>query len=231
MQTIVRNVSEQIAEGLRLDLMAGLFQPGDSLREESLAERFGVSRHPVRRALQQLVQEGWLDAKRNCGVRVAQPIAPHIRDLLSPIRAQLETYALRLSYKELHDANFACLDPVLARLRFACEQRDSAAILDRDFEFHRCLLEAAGLQEIVPIWRSVIGRMRDFHADSNRAIPDPRAIHFVHRRLADEFKSGDVERSIAALRDHILNGPFHRESYARWQQAQNGNHSPDGVVA
>lgn len=214
----VQNVSEQIAAKLRLELMTGGFRPGESLREEALAERFGVSRHPIRKVLQQLVQDGFLVAKRNCGVRVAEPPLEHVRELLSPLRAQIETYALRLAFDRLCAENFQGFEPILARLRFACEQGDAAAILDRDFEFHKYLLEAAQLQDVIPIWLSIASRLRDFHATANRMLEDLRVIHFVHQTLVETFRSEKLEQACAALAEHIVDGKFNLEAKARYQR-------------
>ncbi|HUY93206.1 MAG TPA: GntR family transcriptional regulator [Pirellulales bacterium] len=214
----VQNVSEQIAAQLRLELMTGGFQPGESLREEALAERFGVSRHPIRKVLQQLVQDGFLVAKRNCGVRVAEPPGKHVCELLSPMRAQMETYALRLAFERLQAENFRGFDPILARLRFACEQGEAAAVWDRDFEFHKYLLEAAQLQDVIPIWLSITSRLRDFHATAIGRLDDLMSAHFVHLALVETFRSGDLETACTALAEHVVNGQFNADAQRRFKQ-------------
>ena len=67
MQATFRSIGEQITSRLRGELMGGRYAPGTPLREEVLAHRFGVSRMPIRNALQQLVHEGLLVAKRRRG--------------------------------------------------------------------------------------------------------------------------------------------------------------------
>ena len=216
--TTVQSVSEQIAAQLRLELMTGAFRPGESLREEALAERFGVSRHPIRKVLQQLVQDGFLIAKRNCGVRVAEPPGKHVCELLSPMRAQMETYALRLAFDRLRAESFQGFEPILARLRFACEQGEAAAVWDRDFEFHKYLLEAAELQDVIPIWLSITSRLRDFHANSIGLLDDLLSVHFVHQTLVNVFRSGNFERASTALAEHVVNGKFNLEAKATYKR-------------
>ena len=79
-------------------------QVGDALRAELLATRFGVSRHPIRKVLQQLTLEGLLSSKANCGVIVADCTAEHVQGLLTPMRQQLELYALGLALQKLTPA-------------------------------------------------------------------------------------------------------------------------------
>jgi DNA-binding GntR family transcriptional regulator len=74
----VVSIHEQIASRIRADVREGVFSPGDSLREEYLATRFGVSRSPIRQVLQQLTYEGLLHSRPNCGTVVAELDVTHI---------------------------------------------------------------------------------------------------------------------------------------------------------
>ena len=61
----IRSIREQIAEHIRSDIFSGKLDEGEQLRETPLAERFGVSRGPIRDVLLQLSQEGLLISKPN----------------------------------------------------------------------------------------------------------------------------------------------------------------------
>ena len=216
--TVLRGLREQIVTELRSELLSGRLAPGEPMREESLAERFGVSRVPIRQVLHELVHEGLLVAKRNCGVRVADVPKSQVCELLSPLRAQIEIYALRLAYERLKSDDFASFDPILARLRFACEQQDGPAILDLDFEFHRHLLESAELQDVIPIWQSVICRMRDFHSAGNKSLEDLLYVHFVHEALIETFRAKGIEAGVVALTEHLFNGKFNKDMLTRFRR-------------
>jgi DNA-binding GntR family transcriptional regulator len=214
MSTGVRSVGEQITARLRGDLLSGVFPSGIAVREESLASRYGVSRMPVRAALQQLVLEGLLLAKRNCGVTVAPPPSGVVRSLLTPVRSQLEEYALLQGLPHYRSEQFDEWGRVLRRLHLACENRDRGEILDCDFEFHELLFRHAGLEELIPVWRPVISRLRGFHGRQNQRISDGElaVIHHVHLELLKEFRSGQPRRALAALRSHIEDGDFNEHA-------------------
>ena len=214
--TPVRSVRDQIVHRLRGELLSGLHTPGSPMREEGLAERFGVSRMPIRNALQQLVHEGLLVAKRNCGVTVARPPGEVVTGLLNPLRVQIETYSLRLCLARTTTDQFDGLQAIIEEMASACRRKDDATVIDNDFAFHQFLLTTAGLDDIVPVWKGVTARMRDFHIQGNRTHPDYGFIPFVHETLLDVFRAGDVDAAVRDLTSHIENGEFNKKAILAW---------------
>ncbi len=74
----VKTVADQVCDLLRSELLSGSHIAGSAMREEELATRFGVSRHPIRKALQRLSLEGLLTSKPNRGVFVAASQKEHV---------------------------------------------------------------------------------------------------------------------------------------------------------
>lgn len=213
-------VTEQIAARLRGEILSGQLAAGERLREERLAERFGVSRMPIRDVLRQLVHEGLLVAKPNCGVTVAHPASEAIHELLLPLRVQIETYALKRCFGELSPDDFRDWERWLKRLKLACEEGDHAATLRLDFEFHESLLRRAGLEEVVPIWRQVLHRTESFYEHTSLDARQLPVVHAVHEALVKVFRGGDRRAAMTALTEHILNGEFNQRVHRNWKRRQ-----------
>lgn len=217
---IARTIAEQIGDTLRAELLAGEHGSGTPLREEELATRFGVSRHPVRKVLQQLTLEGLLKAKPNCGVVVAEATSVHVPGLLTPMRKQLELYALRLALPRMTAAHRAEWDRVLTRMRHAADDQNHQEVLRQDAAFHQLILIAAGLDEFLPVWQGIYCRMRDYHAHGNSKLDDLGVVVFVHERLLESFYSGDAEQAASNLDSHLENGEFNRKLKQAWLRQQ-----------
>lgn len=201
---LIRSVRDQITNYIRDDLLSGRVRSGERLSEAKLAERFGVSRGPIRESLVQLASEGLLVSKPNCGVTVAPEPPDDIRDLIVPIRRTIETYALKLSFDRLTEADFRQWDEELARLERACSEGDEEAITLHDIAFHRGILTRAGQADLLAIWQMIVVRVRGhFQQAVHRFGTSFLEIHAEHQRLVEVFRTGDLQAAVTALADHI----------------------------
>ena len=217
---IAHTIAEQVADTLRAELIAGDYSAGTPLREEEMATRFGVSRHPIRKALQQLTLEGLLTSKANCGVVVAESTSDHIQGMLTPMRQQLELYALRLALPKLTSSHRAEWEQNLTRMRHAGDDQNHQDVLRQDAAFHQLILTAAELDEFLPLWQGIYCRMRDYHARGNSKLNDLRVVTYTHERLLESFFSGDSEQAVADLNSHLENGEFNLKAKQAWQRQQ-----------
>jgi DNA-binding GntR family transcriptional regulator len=200
----IQSVREQITDRLRDDILSGRLAEGERLNEAKLAERFGVSRGPIREVLAQLTHEGLLEAKPNCGVRVAPSDSEAVRELVVPIRRVIETFALKHFFQDIQERDFVAWEGILYHLKSACERKDQAAIIQYDLSFHRSLLLRAGVPALLTIWRTIVARIRRyFRHTTARYAENFLEIYEEHRRLVEVFRSGDREAALKALEEHI----------------------------
>lgn len=206
LKTPIANLSlrEQIASHLRNDILCGRLVAGDHLQEVELARRFGVSRTPVREALQQLIYEGLLDGRKNVGAKVAQRAPDSIRELVVPIRCLVETFALRSYFSTITEADFAMWGDILEKMRLACLADDFPAIAEQDIAFHRSIVRRAGQSDLEAIWSSIVVRVQHhFWETQQRDYAQPLSIYDEHMRILDVFRRGDVEAAVEALSQNI----------------------------
>src|SRR6476661_212747 len=95
----------QVLDALRERILSGAISGGEQLRQERLAEELGVSRVPVREALNQLEAEGLVRLVSHKGAVVTRLSLDELREAYE-IRAQLETWLLRLSLADLAEPDF-----------------------------------------------------------------------------------------------------------------------------
>ncbi|AWB65247.1 GntR family transcriptional regulator [Saccharobesus litoralis] len=192
----ILTVKEQIAQQLRNDIISGALTPLSKLNEQALAERFGVSRGPIREVLVQLAKEGLLISKNNKGVSVAEILPKSLQKLLLEMRKKIEIYALSLIKDEITAEQINRLDFILAELQQAFIDNDYAKATLKDVEFHQYLVEEAGGEQLLNIWMPIVMRMRlNFQPGKHEA-----SIVNEHSAIVDSLKQGEVSTAIKLMR-------------------------------
>ena len=192
-------VREQIVDRLRTDILCGALPAEEPVREQSLAERFGVGRGPIRDALLQLSQEGGLTYRPNRGMRVSAAMAADDRAMFAKVRADLEAHAVRLLSDEgladrIDGWRIGC-----RRLKEACGAGDLPGMVEADMAFHRSLVEAADRPDLDAVWMSVTVRMRLLYGRHD----DPCVVADEHAAIVEELAAGRRGKACKLLREHI----------------------------
>lgn len=169
------------------------------MREQQLAERFGVSRGPIRDVLTQLTQQGLVTSEPNCGARVSDVAAEWMQPLVVKVRREIEIFALRKSIETISAAEIAKLDGLVEDLGRACGKGDMALVAELDIAFHECLLECAGEPDLVAIWLPIVTRMILHYT----RLKDREEIHAEHLAILDAVRERNIEQAIKALEENV----------------------------
>jgi DNA-binding GntR family transcriptional regulator len=187
----------RVRDELQHAILEGVLQPGERLRAEALAQRFGTSRTPVREALLQLEAQGLVEVEPNRGAVVRAFDAADLLDLYE-LRALLEPAAAARAATRIEDEQIEQLTELTDD--DASPERQMAA----NEQFHRIIVEAAGSPRLTAAMRAASGIPRAFrssfwHDDGQRA-----ESLMCHRRLIDAFSARDAQLAEAVMRMHIL---------------------------
>ena len=135
--------AQRVRARLEAELLEGRFPPGARLDEQELAERFGVSRTPVREALKAIAAEGLLELRAHAGAFVSRPSPQRLLEMfetMAALEAACAEHAARRArpaqLDALADANRACADHAAAA--------DAASFYAANQDFHDALYAAAG---------------------------------------------------------------------------------------
>lgn len=197
---VYRTIREQIVEQLRHEVLCGQLTEGEPLREKTLAERFGVSRGPIRDALLQLTQEGLLVSQPNCGVKVGRLPSELIRPLIISLRRQVEAFAVETIFDDINEDDIRMWEEILANLKSACEAGDMASLVEHDMAFHRSFIERTGDPDLVAVWLPIILRMRLVYTRHT----DHMECYAEHAAVLEAIRRGDKQAAIDALTSNIV---------------------------
>lgn len=193
--------STRVADYLRTAILNGEISPGERIRQEEVAERFGTSRLPVREALRMLAAEGLTEHEPNKGTRVPR-LDQHQVDVIYQMRERLEPLALTESLPLLRETDLARLDEIQTRIE-ANTDLNSFLALDREFHlltYSGCTIEAL-MAMVTRMWNSTQHYRRAFVriGGSSRAW----VINSEHRLLLDAIERRDPVDAERYLSGHI----------------------------
>jgi DNA-binding GntR family transcriptional regulator len=193
--------SGRVAAYLRAAILDGTIAPGDRIRQEDVAERFGASRLPVREALRMLEADGLIEHEPHKGARVPR-LSRHEVAVVYQMRERLEPLALSESIPHLSADD---LDR-LRELETAIEaDTDSGAFLALDREFHLLTYSGCGIvpltSMVTRLWNSTQHYRRAFVSLSGQS--RMWVVHAEHRLLLDAIERRDTVDAERYLSGHI----------------------------
>jgi len=199
MGPMTRTIREQVTDQIRDDVVAGSFPAGLPLRESALAERFGVSRGPIRDAFLQLSQEGFLAYQANRGVTVREAPESVNRDFIVSLRQQIECYVVRRGLRQLDDEGVTRIEAALHDLRLACAGDDVAVAAKCDMGFHEAVLLACGGAAFAPIWKLLCSQMLLAYT----RLDSYEQVYEEHVRILAALRAGKRSTVVAEIKANI----------------------------
>ncbi|MFI0468286.1 GntR family transcriptional regulator [Saccharopolyspora sp. 5N102] len=189
-----------------VDRMAsGELAPGSWLREGALADSMGISRTPVREALNKLSSEGLVRLERNRGAQVVAWTHQQITEIFG-VRALVEGYVAALAAQKIDEETLGKLEDNLAEYEQTIKAGGSGALQRAaalNNEFHAMILDATENDSLVFLLSGVMGLplvRRTFLRYTERDLA--RSVEH-HRELVEAFRRRDSETAEMIMKVHI----------------------------
>jgi len=199
-----RTLSEQLFNRLNDAIVSGELRPGSKLSEPALARQYGVSRGPLREAINRLQGRHLVTRTAHFGARVAE-LSPEILEETFIVREALEGMAARQAAQNCSDDDIAALHRAYARHVSAAKQGGEGPVWrSADEDFHMLIARASGnpmlvrlltgdFYQLVRFYRSQLVHVRGRGA---RTVAE-------HRRILEAIEDRDGELAELHMRRHI----------------------------
>lgn len=188
-------------QGVRAGILKGDFPPGSFIEEAVACEVTGVSRSPVREALNRLAAEGYLELHRRRGAMVCRLSATELRDLYE-VRLMVETHAVRKICREGRT-----LPPELLRLCDAHEAmpaEDLLGCVEINRLFHQALVASAGNRVLVDVFDGLQAPLsRVAMVSLQQGFGKTEVIEEEHREMIAALSVHDEARALAVVERHL----------------------------
>lgn len=190
----------RVAEALRTSILNGDYRPGERIRQEVLAERYGASRVPVREALRTLEAEGLVTLIANTGAWVTRISLAECEEMYQ-IRERIEPLLLRMNLPLLGGGDVAELE----RLATAMETADVEEFLALDRAFHLSCYDLAPTSMLGDLVVQLWNRTQHYRRAFTRVFRSEgdRSVHHEHHLLVAAIRRRDADEAERVLSGHI----------------------------
>ncbi|KQP36249.1 GntR family transcriptional regulator [Pseudorhodoferax sp. Leaf274] len=205
-----RSLATQVAQRLREAIVDGQFALGEMIPEEQLATSFGVSRTPVREALNQLQLLGLVAVKPQRGSYVFEATEADV-EALCEFRSLIEPRAAELAFRHAREDTIAEIKAAVAEMAAARKSKDGVRYSRADTRLHEAFVLHCGnsyLQAAYATAGAKIAALRT-HLSAPADVLRP-AGYEQHQQLLAYFSDGDFAAFDALMRVHVSGT---RESY------------------
>lgn len=204
----VPSKADLVYEHVSAEILNGTLQPGQRLSMDGLARTLGVSKIPIREAMQRLESQGLVVQQQHAGPTVARISAQQLRGVYLT-RQEIEPLAARLAAPTIDDATLDRLD----RLQLAMRERLMAGQLTEisplNSEFHHAIAEATGYQILVEFTGRLLTAVRRYRVSAPLEADNWRRVIAEHDAIVTALRAHDADAAAEAARTHAASQADH----------------------
>lgn len=196
---------ERILETIRDAIITGGLKPGEKVAEPELAERFGISRTPIREAFRQLESEGYLTVIPRKGAVVVSFSQRDVEEFYA-IKSILEGYAARIACAKLSPREIEKLRSINEKLRQLAQEEDIKHFFKVHNDFHDLFIKAADNEKLIELITSLVGKFQRLRIAS-LSLPGRMKVSVQeHEKIIEAFRKKDADLAEKLVRKNAEYG-------------------------
>ncbi len=196
------SLGSQAYQEVKAIILEGRIAPGKKLKEGDLAKALGISRTPIREAINRLAKEGLLEIFPQRGAYVVQFTEKDVFELFL-IRENLEGLAARLASPKMTSSSLAKLESCIQGFREPFGDKDIQRYAREDFKFHQSIVNLSDAQRLIQLVSSLHDHIRIYRLTTRGVADKMKSSLAEHRQIIEALGRGDPEESDRRMRQHI----------------------------
>ncbi|WNR46050.1 GntR family transcriptional regulator [Paenibacillus roseipurpureus] len=195
---------QEVYNSLLSGIVSGELEPGKQLDEKELSERLGVSRTPIREAINRLAQEGIVTEIPYRGNFVRQFSPKEVRDLYE-VRKSLEVMAIRLAIAYMTEEEAAEISELVHLSATAAKDNDLSSYSKYDTQFHDKLLKCSRNEILYHIMSSMNTQILIIRQMANKNDAVVRRAQFERESIEFAIRTRNADVAAKFMEEHIDN--------------------------
>jgi len=195
-------IAHEVASDIKEVIVKGLIKPGEKINETKIARDMGISRSPVREALQELKKEGVVVSIPYKGTFVNLLGQKDIEDMYI-IRGLLEAYAIEKVIENKNEKILRCLRENVEDIEKDVEKKQLKELVSKDIEFHRNICNFSGNKKLIDIWEGFQTQIEVLINLESSFYERFQLLAVEHRELLSLIVEGKTKQAQEKIKAHI----------------------------
>lgn len=217
---------EKVYEEIKSAIIAERLKPGQQLNERKLAEELGISRTPVREAIQMLESEGWVKTEPWKGTYVLDITEQDIEEVFQ-LRMSLETLVIELIIQKIDQKEINRLDEFVKQQVDYCKEYRADEFIRTDRDFHMYLADLTGNRRLIQILNNLSDMMRRLGIKAIKTQERYKETIEEHKNIVKGLKEKNLLKAKEAMMHHVLKTK--ENVYKHWKDAKNNVEKEEGA--
>lgn len=200
------NLGEEVYQVLRNHIFSYRYDIGERLDLDSIGRQLGISRTPLKTAVDKLASEGLLQIVPRRGTYVVAPSLETIDNAFA-MREVLECYAVGFSVEQMTPRQLERLAQIVGEMVRITQVSDHAPIYARyaefDHDFHELIVEASNNNVLLELWQRTLAHIQVARGRYRRRDRSLYPTTIEHQKILAAFETQDVKRVEVLVTEHI----------------------------
>ena len=209
----------QVYDEIKRGILKGQYMPGDVLTERKLSDEMGISRTPIREAMQMLAHDGWLVMETYKGAVVREFDLEYVLEVLK-IRKSLEMLAVEDAVLNVTDRDLEELEEIARCQRDMLNHYDEYDYIVMDRKFHQKIYELSHNRTLQGLLNNFNDIISFFGIRALKQKERKITTMEEHQKILDAVKSRDAGAAVRAMEDHMSKTFINIEGYMKERRNQ-----------
>lgn len=209
----------QVYDEIKRGILKGQYMPGDMLTERKLSDEMGISRTPIREAMQMLAHDGWLVMETYKGAVVREFDLEYVLEVLK-IRKSLEMLAVEDAVLNVTDRDLEELEEIARCQRDMLNHYDEYDYIEMDRKFHQKIYELSHNRTLQGLLNNFNDIISFFGIRALKQKERKITTMEEHQKILDAVKSRDAGAAVRAMEEHMSKTFINIEGYMKERRNQ-----------
>jgi DNA-binding GntR family transcriptional regulator len=199
-----KSLSEKVYQRIKTKIIEGVLKEGNKITEQEITNYIGVSKTPVREALQRLIVEGFIIMNSNQRMTIKKIFIKDIEELYQ-LRMVLDELAVRLIAEKITKKEIEKFNKIILKMDYFADKDDILKYAENATKFHNLIMHISKNKQLQQIYNNLEEKSYRYRIKSLKVHGRIKSSLKEHKKIVEALSTGNKEQALQLSQEHINN--------------------------